>query len=62
MRVAAAEAAVLGLFPDVGAADAAALAIATALRPISDVRSTAEYRLTVAQNVVKRFVLGLQDR
>ena len=35
--------------------DAAVAALANEIKPIDDVRSTAEYRLTVAQNLLRRF-------
>jgi CO/xanthine dehydrogenase FAD-binding subunit len=38
-----------------GAIDEAVRALATEITPIDDVRSTAEYRLTVAQNLLRRF-------
>ncbi|MBP6628762.1 MAG: FAD binding domain-containing protein [Kofleriaceae bacterium] len=57
IRVGAVEAAVVGrrVGPGGDAADAARAALAGAIRPIDDVRSTAAYRLQVAQNVVARF-------
>ena len=54
IRVAAVEAAVRGL-PLAHAADAARAALAGAIQPITDVRSTAPYRLAVAANLVARF-------
>jgi CO/xanthine dehydrogenase FAD-binding subunit len=54
IRIAAAEAAVRGQ-PLARAAEAAAAAITGAIRPITDVRSTAPYRLDVARNIVARF-------
>jgi CO/xanthine dehydrogenase FAD-binding subunit len=54
IRIAAAEAAVRGLrLAD--AADAARAAVASAIHPIDDVRSTASYRREVAANLVARF-------
>ena len=54
IRLAGVELSVRGLrLPD--AADAARAAVATAIRPIDDVRSTASYRREVAQNLVARF-------
>ena len=38
-----------------GSIDDAAGTLAAEIKPIDDVRSTAEYRLTVAQNLLKRF-------
>jgi CO/xanthine dehydrogenase FAD-binding subunit len=54
IRIAAVEQAVRGqrLGP---AADAARLALRAAIQPIDDVRSTATYRLEVAENLVARF-------
>ena len=54
IRVAAAEAAVVGL-PLAQAAEAARAAVRAAIRPIDDVRSTAAYRAAVAENLVARF-------
>lgn len=54
IRIAAVEAAVRGL-PLAQAADAARAALAGAIRPITDVRSTAAYRTDVAANLVARF-------
>jgi CO/xanthine dehydrogenase FAD-binding subunit len=54
IRVAAVEAAVRGL-PLAEAAEAARAAVRTAIRPIDDVRSTADYRREVAENLVARF-------
>lgn len=54
IRIAAAEAAVRGLrLAD--AADAARAAVASAIQPIDDIRSTASYRREVAGNLVARF-------
>jgi xanthine dehydrogenase small subunit len=58
IRAPAAEAALVGRSPGPEAAAAAAAALATALRPISDIRSTADYRLEVARNLVARFVIA----
>jgi xanthine dehydrogenase small subunit len=38
-----------------GGIDAAVAALANEIKPIDDVRSTAEYRLTVAQNLLRKF-------
>ena len=54
VRIAAVEAAVRGL-PRAQAADAARAALRTAIRPIDDIRSTADYRREVAENLVARF-------
>jgi len=59
IRATAVETALLGAAPGEAAADAAAAALADSLRPITDVRSTADYRLDVAQKVVGRFVLSM---
>jgi xanthine dehydrogenase small subunit len=56
IRAPAVEAALIGTRPGPEAAAAAAKAIGALVRPISDVRSTADYRLEVARNVVARFV------
>jgi CO/xanthine dehydrogenase FAD-binding subunit len=56
IRAPAAEAALIGKRPGPEAAAAAAAALGAAIRPISDVRSTADYRLEVARNLVARFV------
>jgi len=54
IRIAAIEDAVRGL--RLGpAADAARAALRSAIQPIDDVRSTSEYRQTVAENLVARF-------
>jgi CO/xanthine dehydrogenase FAD-binding subunit len=54
VRIAAVEAAVRGL-SRAQAADAARAAMRTAIRPIDDIRSTADYRREVAENLVARF-------
>ena len=58
IRIAAVEDAVKGLAP-AHAADAARVALRTAIKPIDDVRSTATYRLDVAENLVARFFSGI---
>jgi CO/xanthine dehydrogenase FAD-binding subunit len=58
IRIAAVEDAVKGLAP-AHAADAARTALRTAIKPIDDVRSTAAYRLEVAENLVARFFSGI---
>jgi CO/xanthine dehydrogenase FAD-binding subunit len=58
IRVAAVEDAVRGLAP-ARAAEAARAALRTAIKPIDDVRSTAVYRLEVAENLVARFFSGI---
>ncbi|MCA9677719.1 MAG: hypothetical protein KC464_22035, partial [Myxococcales bacterium] len=52
-----AEAAIVGAPVGEATADAAAAALAAELTPITDVRSTAPYRLATVQQVVRRFVL-----
>ena len=61
LRATAAEAALLGRAPGKAAADAAAAALAGSLAPITDVRSTADYRLDVVQNLIRRFVLSMES-
>jgi xanthine dehydrogenase small subunit len=58
IRAAAAEAAATARAP-AEAAEAARAALATEITPIDDVRSRADYRLAVAENVVARFFLSL---
>ena len=58
IRITAVEDAVRGL-PLSLAADAARAAMHTAIKPIDDIRSTAAYRLDVAQNLVTRFFSGI---
>jgi xanthine dehydrogenase iron-sulfur cluster and FAD-binding subunit A len=58
IRVSAVEDAVRGLSPG-KAADAARAALCKAIKPIDDVRSTATYRLDVAENLVARFFSGI---
>ena len=60
VRAVDAERVLLGTAPGTAAADAAAAAVAAALSPITDVRSTAAYRLEVVQNLVRRFVLTME--
>lgn len=59
IRARAAEAAMNGLEPNEETAKRAADALAKEITPIDDLRSSAEYRLRVAQNLVRRFVLSL---
>lgn len=61
IRARAAEDAVRGMAPGPEAAARAREALAGEIRPIDDVRSTAAYRLRVAQNLIARFVLALHD-
>ncbi len=56
IRSAGAEAVLEGAHPTPEAADAAAAALAAELNPIDDVRSTAEYRRTVAARILHRIV------
>jgi CO/xanthine dehydrogenase FAD-binding subunit len=58
IRVRAVEEAVVGL-PPARAAEAARAALADAIKPIDDVRSTASYRHHVAENLVARFFAGI---
>jgi xanthine dehydrogenase small subunit len=58
IRIAAVEDAVRGL-PIARAGDAARAALRAAIKPIDDVRSTATYRLAVAENLVARFFDGM---
>lgn len=57
LRITAVEDAVKGL-PLAQAAEAARLALRTAIKPIDDVRSTSTYRRDVAENLVARFFAG----
>ena len=58
IRIAAVEQAVRGLGP-AAAAEAARAAMRGAIRPIDDIRSSASYRDTVAENLVARFFSGM---
>jgi CO/xanthine dehydrogenase FAD-binding subunit len=58
IRIPAVEDAVRGMTP-AKAADAARAALRSAIKPIDDVRSTATYRLEVAENLVARFFSGI---
>lgn len=60
IRATAVEAALLGATPGQAAADAAASVLVATLKPITDVRSTADYRLDVVQNLIRRFVLTME--
>jgi CO/xanthine dehydrogenase FAD-binding subunit len=57
IRATAVEQVLLGAAPGEPTAAAAAAALAGMIQPISDVRSTAAYRLQVVQNVIRRFVV-----
>lgn len=59
IRARATEARVLGMAPGPEASEAARAALATEITPIDDIRSTARYRLAVAQNLVARFIMTL---
>lgn len=59
IRVPSAERVLDGQSPSTESADAARDAVIAHIRPISDVRSTADYRSVVAGNLVRRFVLDL---
>ncbi len=61
IRARAVEAALLGQPPGRELAVRAGAVLATEITPIDDVRSTAAYRLQVAQNVVGRFVSSLVE-
>jgi CO/xanthine dehydrogenase FAD-binding subunit len=56
IRASAAEAALEGAEPDAATADRAAAALMAEIHPIDDVRSTADYRRTVAGRVLHRLV------
>jgi xanthine dehydrogenase small subunit len=58
IRAVAAETVILGQKPGRATALAAGAALAQSLQPISDVRSTADYRLATAQKIVERMVLS----
>jgi xanthine dehydrogenase small subunit len=58
IRPAAAEAAATGRAPDATTARAVADALAGEIKPITDVRSAADYRLEVAQSLLMRFVIN----
>jgi xanthine dehydrogenase small subunit len=59
IRARAAEGAIVGQVAGAETAELAAQALASEIHPIDDLRSSAEYRLGVAQNLVRRFVLSL---
>lgn len=59
IRARATEAVLIGQAPSAGLAERCREALAQELAPIDDLRSTASYRLTAAQNLIARFVLGL---
>ncbi|MCQ8783204.1 xanthine dehydrogenase small subunit [Mangrovibrevibacter kandeliae] len=60
-RAKAAEAALLGRPFDAAAVDAAATALAEDFQPLTDMRASAGYRLSVAQNLLRRFQLELSS-
>ena len=57
----AAEAALTGKALNPETIDTAAAALAQDFKPLSDLRATSEYRLTVAGNLLRRFYLESQD-
>jgi CO/xanthine dehydrogenase FAD-binding subunit len=57
VRARAAEDALRGSRPEGAALAAAREALATDIRPIDDIRSTASYRLKVAGNLLEEFLL-----
>ena len=57
IRLRAVEALIEGQVPSAELAERVRLAVADAITPISDIRSTAPYRLRAAQNLAARFVL-----
>lgn len=59
MRARAAEAEIIGQSPTAEIAQRAADAALADIAPIDDVRSTADYRRTVAANLVRRFAMWL---
>ncbi len=59
VRALVAEKAITGKAPGEETAKAAREALRAELSPIDDLRSTAEYRLDVAENMVARFILSL---
>ncbi|MBI3180093.1 MAG: xanthine dehydrogenase family protein subunit M [Deltaproteobacteria bacterium] len=61
LRIAAAEAALAGRKPNTRTAALVKAAVESAITPIDDVRSTADYRRTVAGNLAARFVLSLVE-
>ena len=58
LRAAMAERVLRGAELDTTTIDAAVTALASELRPIDDVRSTARYRSRVAQNLLREFLAG----
>ncbi len=61
IRASAAEEAMVGKAPNQATAEAASQALRSEIQPIDDLRSTADYRLEVAANLVARFVLTLSE-
>jgi len=59
VRALSTEAALRGQTPDAGAIAAARAALAHEISPIDDIRSTARYRLRIAQNLLEEFVKSL---
>jgi xanthine dehydrogenase small subunit len=62
IRVVAAEAALEGRPRDPGSIEAAVEALRTAIQPIDDVRSTADYRREVSCRVLRRMLVDASDR
>jgi CO/xanthine dehydrogenase FAD-binding subunit len=60
LRVYETEKAITGKPPNAETAEAARLALRSEITPIDDLRSTAQYRLGVAENLVARFVLFIE--
>jgi xanthine dehydrogenase small subunit len=57
------EAALVGLrLEDAHHVDTAILALAQDFAPISDMRASAEYRMTVAQNLLRKAILDIQGK
>ena len=59
LRCVQTEAALLGLVPDAEAIKRACAALASEIKPIDDIRSTASYRIRVAQNLLAEFLREL---
>jgi xanthine dehydrogenase small subunit len=59
VRALSTEAALRGQTPDVGVIAAARAALAHEISPIDDIRSTARYRLRIAQNLLEEFLKSL---
>ncbi len=59
IRARTVEQTILGELANAATAKRAAHALGQEIQPIDDLRSTADYRMAVAQNLVRRFVLSL---